>query len=141
MILQDLPRICLFADGKAEPVVYDGPVKLDALASFLRDTVSGGDACVAMRQEVHKKERELEEATADAAKAREEASVKARDRYLPCTTPLARVVHASDIAPRTHAGHPEHRSLPLKRLLHVRRSNCGKQFKTRKQRRLRPRKR
>lgn len=48
----DLPRICIFSSGGMEPVVYDGEVKLDALSSFLRDTVEGGDAVIAMRQQV-----------------------------------------------------------------------------------------
>jgi len=47
----DLPRICIYSSGK-EPVVYDGEVKLDALSSFLRDTVQGGDAVIALRQQV-----------------------------------------------------------------------------------------
>jgi len=49
--VSDLPRICIYSSGK-EPVVYDGEVKLDALSSFLRDTVEGGDAVIAMRQQV-----------------------------------------------------------------------------------------
>jgi hypothetical protein len=51
--VSDLPRICIYSSGK-EPVVYDGEVKLDALSSFLRDTVEGGDAVIAMRQQVRR---------------------------------------------------------------------------------------
>ena len=51
--VSDLPRICIYLSGK-EPVVYDGEVKLDALSSFLRDTVEGGDAVIAMRQQVRR---------------------------------------------------------------------------------------
>jgi hypothetical protein len=51
--VSDLPRICIYSSGK-EPVVYDGEVKLDALSSFLRDTVEGGDAVIAVRQQVRR---------------------------------------------------------------------------------------
>jgi hypothetical protein len=52
--VSDLPRICIFPSGAepADPVVYDGEVSLDALISFMKDTVEGGDAVIAMRQQV-----------------------------------------------------------------------------------------
>jgi len=70
----DLPRICIYSSGK-EPVVYDGEVKLDALSSFLRDTVQGGDAVIALRQQVHNGVREIERLTTELAESRSDVEM------------------------------------------------------------------
>jgi hypothetical protein len=69
--VSDLPRICIYSTGK-EPVVYDGEVKLDALSSFLKDAVEGGDAVIAMRQQVHHAMREIERLTTDLSASQSE---------------------------------------------------------------------
>lgn len=45
-----LPRIYLFGNGKDTPMPYDGPVNTESIATFLRDAVEGGPACIEMRR-------------------------------------------------------------------------------------------
>eukprot|EP00286_Rhodomonas_abbreviata_P020205 CAMPEP_0181299830 /NCGR_PEP_ID=MMETSP1101-20121128/6562_1 /TAXON_ID=46948 /ORGANISM="Rhodomonas abbreviata, Strain Caron Lab Isolate" /LENGTH=352 /DNA_ID=CAMNT_0023405019 /DNA_START=336 /DNA_END=1391 /DNA_ORIENTATION=- len=56
----ELPRICLYRESSAEGVVYDGNVNLEALTSFFKEAVEGGEACVELRKEIHRLEREVE---------------------------------------------------------------------------------
>ena len=72
----DLPRICIWSSNKEEPVVYDGEVKLDALSSFLKDAVHGGDTVIAMRQQVHTAVRQVEELEAELKRVKLEAAAK-----------------------------------------------------------------
>jgi len=72
----DLPRICIWSSEKEEPVVYDGEVKLDALSSFLKDAVHGGDTVIAMRQQVHTAVRQVEELEEELSRAKLEAAAK-----------------------------------------------------------------
>jgi DNA repair exonuclease SbcCD ATPase subunit len=72
----DLPRICIWSSEKDEPVVYDGEVKLDALSSFLKDAVHGGDTVIAMRQQVHNAVRQVEDLEAELKRVRLEAAAK-----------------------------------------------------------------
>lgn len=59
--------------------MYDGEVTLDALSSFLRDAVEGGDAVIAVRQQVHHAMREIERLSTQLSAANSEASMyKAR---------------------------------------------------------------
>lgn len=59
--------------------MYDGEVTLDALSSFLRDAVEGGDAVIAVRQQVHHAMREIERLSTQLSAAKSEASMyKAR---------------------------------------------------------------
>ena len=72
----DLPRICIWSSEKDEPVVYDGEVKLDALSSFLKDAVHGGDTVIAMRQQVHNAVRQVEQLEAELKRVTEETAAK-----------------------------------------------------------------
>jgi hypothetical protein len=86
--VSDLPRICIWSSKKDEPVVYDGEVKLDALSSFLKDAVHGGDTVIAMRQQVHNAVRQVEvleaqlKRVSEEAAAREEEAARARAELL-----------------------------------------------------------
>ena len=57
-------------------MVYDGEVKLDALSSFLKDAVHGGDTVIAMRQQVHTAVRQVEELQDELKRAKLEAAAK-----------------------------------------------------------------
>ncbi|EKX46584.1 hypothetical protein GUITHDRAFT_137982 [Guillardia theta CCMP2712] len=79
---QDLPRICVYREGRERGVIYDGEVKLEALISFLQDAFEGGDTMIAMRQEVHAATRRIEELTAELKEARrslEEAAANEKE--------------------------------------------------------------
>lgn len=47
--VEALPRIFFFVNGGSEPVMYDGIVTLDALSSFLRESVEGGRTAMELR--------------------------------------------------------------------------------------------
>jgi DNA-directed RNA polymerase subunit H (RpoH/RPB5) len=48
-----LPRIYLFGNGRDTPMPYDGPVNTESIATFLKDAVEGGPACIEMRRLLH----------------------------------------------------------------------------------------
>jgi len=82
---EDLPRICIWSSEKEEPVVYDGEVKLDALSSFLKDAVHGGDTVIAMRQQVHSAVRHVEDMVAELKRVNLEALAKQEESQRRCT--------------------------------------------------------
>jgi hypothetical protein len=47
---EGLPRIYLFGNGRDTPMPYDGPVNIESIATFLKDAVEGGPACIEMRR-------------------------------------------------------------------------------------------
>ena len=74
--VEELPRICIWSSEKDDPIVYDGEVKLDALSSFLKDAVHGGDTVIAMRQQVHNAVRRIEDLEAELKRVTIEAAAK-----------------------------------------------------------------
>lgn len=69
----DLPRICIFPEGGAAPVVYDGPVNLESLQRFLSDMLAGGAAAVGLRQQMHSAMREVEALAGEVLRTRTDA--------------------------------------------------------------------
>ena len=47
---EGLPRIYLFGNGRDIPMPYDGPVNIESIATFLKDAIEGGPACIEMRR-------------------------------------------------------------------------------------------
>ncbi|EKX37235.1 hypothetical protein GUITHDRAFT_116649 [Guillardia theta CCMP2712] len=96
----DLPHICIFRGrGRENPVVYDGEVKLEALSSFLRDAVEGGETVIAMRQQMHSAMRQvehlteqLEERSRKSKEAEAEAEAEAEEMKRRHEEEMARVV-------------------------------------------------
>eukprot|EP00960_Hanusia_phi_P066986 766519-Hanusia_phi.AAC.2 len=104
----DLPHICIFRGrGRENPVVYDGEVKLEALSSFLRDAVEGGETVITMRQQMHAAMRQVEdlseqlqERSRESKDALEEAEAKLEEMRRQHEEEMGRVVKEQEEAIR-----------------------------------------